>query len=101
MTDQPGRAPVPGRPEGEHERQLPVPRPATEVAPATKLVPVNVIVCVPVCAPVVSDSAPSVGEARPTVKVCTLLVPPAVVTATLRAPGSAPAAIVNAEARRR
>jgi len=36
MTDQPGRTPVPGRPEGEPERQLPVPRPATEVAPAER-----------------------------------------------------------------
>ena len=33
MTDQPGREPVPGRPEGEPERQLPVPRPPSEVAP--------------------------------------------------------------------
>jgi len=36
MTDQPGRQPVPRRPVSEPERQLPVPRPSTDVAPAER-----------------------------------------------------------------
>jgi hypothetical protein len=66
-------------------RVTPLPVTLTVVAPDWKFVPVSVTVCDPPCAPVVGLSDVSVGVGGLTVKVWVPLVPPAVVTVTVRA----------------
>lgn len=67
----------------------------TVVAPAWKFVPVRVMVCDPLCAPVLGERPVSVGADGLTVKLWVPLVPPDVVTLTVRAPRVAPEAIVK------
>src|SRR5579884_2053898 len=74
---------------------MPLPLTFTVVAPDWKLVPVSVTVWLPVCAPVLGDTVVSVGAGGLMVKVCVPLVPPAVVTDTVRAPSEAPDAITR------
>jgi hypothetical protein len=76
--------------------ETPVPLMATVVAPETKWVPLSVI-GTDAPAPITTGSTlPSVGTGGTTVKVNpALLVPPVVVTETLRAPSAASPAIVS------
>ena len=60
-----------------------IPAPLTPiVAPATKLVPVNVTAALCLCIPLFGLIEVSVGGARFTVNACAPLVPPEVVTVT-------------------
>jgi hypothetical protein len=77
---------------------MPVPLTITVVAPATKLVPVKVTPTAFPATPVFGCTSVNVGGCAGgacTVNVCALLVPPVVVTVTLRAVAAAFAAMVN------
>ncbi len=75
----------------------PLPPTATVVAPTTKLVPVSVTATVLPWVPRFGETPVSVGAAVAglTVKVCPPLVPPAVVTVTVRAPAVAAGSITK------
>jgi hypothetical protein len=73
----------------------PVPLTATIVAPLTKFVPVNVLETVVPTTAVLRFKLVSVGAAGLMVNVCAPLVPPAVVTVTVRAPSVAAASMTK------